>query len=87
MKLETAEAIRDAANQLGYQVRVHESYSGRGMFGKTTVALSGDKSELLRATVYAGYRFGLNKFGDQMDEFMDDLDWRWDNLGHDDLAY
>ncbi len=87
MKLETAEAIKRAADVIGVEVKVHPDYSGRGMFGKSTVALSGDKSDLLKCTVYAAYLIGVDQNGDGIDEFMDDLNWRWDSLGYDAIGY
>lgn len=36
MLLETAKLIVVAAEDIGYEIQLRESYSGRGMYGKTT---------------------------------------------------
>lgn len=43
MKAETAAALKNAADQLGKECEILPTYSGRGMYGKTTHALSVDR--------------------------------------------
>lgn len=90
MKLETATAIKNAAEVMGHDLRVDGTYSGRGMFGRTTVAVVGEKATILKASVYAAYEIGLSS-GEEgalnIDDFIEDMNWRWDNLGYQDLAY
>lgn len=39
MLLETAKLIVASAEDMGYEIELRESYSGRGMYGKTTVGI------------------------------------------------
>lgn len=47
MKLETAQAIVQAATDNKLDVTLRENYSGRGMFGKTTAAVVGSRSDIM----------------------------------------
>lgn len=40
MQLQTAKRLRNAARRLGIEASVREGYSGRGMYGRTTAALT-----------------------------------------------
>lgn len=86
MKIETAEAVKRAADVLGVDVRIDEAYSGRGMFGRTTAALVGYRNDIETAKVYAAYQIGTDRNGDAIDAFMDDIDWKWDSLGRKEVA-
>jgi hypothetical protein len=49
--------FKEAADMLdnaGYSVEFHDDYSGRGMYGKTCLALSGDFSGIALAFAFAG---------------------------------
>ena len=83
MKIETARLIEDAATELGLAVEVYEGYSGRGMYGRKTAGVVGRRQDIVRATVQAAieakriYQTG----------FQEDLDWSWDSMGRDEIAY
>lgn len=87
MKTETAKAIMDAAEVLGdAELKLHEEYSGRSMYGNTTVAISGDKDRIMQAVIYAAFEMGREGKND-IDDFLTDTVFKWDNLGYDAIAY
>jgi hypothetical protein len=47
MTQEQAELIVKTATYAGFDVNYREAYSGRGMFSKTTWAVTGDKTDIL----------------------------------------
>ncbi len=54
MRLEVAEAIVKAADNLGVYATLLPHYSGRGMFGRSTAAVKvNDLATLLKAVAYA----------------------------------
>lgn len=73
MKLELATAIVQAANANDLRVSLRESYSGRGMFGKTTAAVVGSREDITEAIFYASK--------DELPSI------KWDNMGLDMVAY
>ncbi len=86
MKLETANTIKKAAEMAGIEIEVYEGYSGRGMYGRKTTGLSGSKSDIVKATAMAF--FSMGEAGDpDGEEMLEDLDWAWDSLGRDEIAY
>ena len=56
MKQIDAERIESAAQELGLDVTVHPTYSGRGMYGAQTWAVSGDLEDVVDAMAEAGVR-------------------------------
>lgn len=85
MKLENAQRIAKAAEDNDLDVRLYESYSGRGMFGRQTAGLVGSQSDILKAVAMTAYNIGQE--GESIDEFMSDLDLSWDSMGRDSIAY
>lgn len=53
MDLELAETLVQVLEDEGIEASLRESYSGRGMYGETTVgvALEGDAGDLLKAVI------------------------------------
>lgn len=43
MKIEEAVKLSEDLQEEGYEAKINEQYSGRGMMGKTTVAVVSDK--------------------------------------------
>lgn len=74
MKLEMAQAIVQTAYGHGLRVSLRAEYSGRGMFGKTTAAVVGSRSDITEAIFYMTKSDSLPTF-------------RWDNMGKDEVAY
>lgn len=98
MKLETANAIVKAAEDAGKEVRLTESYSGRGMFGKMTAGVIGSHSDVMIGITHACYRAGrsameaeLENDGTATDSAKDMLHelgrLRQDNMGYDIILY
>ncbi len=92
MKLEIAKLIVDSAEKLDLEVKLREGYSGRGMFGKTTAGIVGSKASITKATAYAAYRFGSEDLPEidedlEIEEFLEELDFSWDSMGRDEIAY
>jgi hypothetical protein len=85
MKIETAKQIVEAAQVIGADVTLREGYSGRGMYGRTTAGIVGDRTSIIKATAYAAYATGAA--GHDVDGFIDDLDFSWDSMGRDEIAY
>jgi hypothetical protein len=73
MKLETAQAIVQAAYANDLRVSLRADYSGRGMFGKTTAAVVGSRADITEAIFYASK------------EELPSI--KWDNMGLDMVAY
>lgn len=66
MKLETAQKIVEAAGddyEEGEGVSLYEDYSGRGMYGKMTAAVTGDLSAIIAAIAMAAYEAGCDEEG------------------------
>ena len=68
MKIEDAKAITEKFKTL----TLHENYSGRGMFGDKTAAISGNSRTIVRALKQAK---------------INPKALRYDTLGHDEIAY
>lgn len=86
MTKDTATAICNAADGLALDIAHRKDYSGRGMFGGTTQAVSGNRGDIMLAIVHAAY--GLGEDGIDGTEFFDDMkNLRWDNLGRDEICY
>jgi hypothetical protein len=90
MKLETANAIKHAANMLSIDgVEVYEGYSGRGMCGSRTTGLTaGSISDLMKAVAWAagGIVTDAND-SEELTNFVEDLPTRQDNMGRDIIVY
>jgi hypothetical protein len=88
VKIETANAITEAAGDLGIEARVYADYGGRGMRGKTTAGVVAPSvASLYRAIAVAAVRV---KAGDRrltFTEFVDDLDISQDSMGLDTIVY
>jgi hypothetical protein len=85
MKLQHARAIENAANDGGLDVRVHEKYSGRGMYGKETAAVSGSFGDLVSCIAQVARDFARD---DEAEEFVVAMrDLARDNMGYDMVVY
>lgn len=51
MKIEIAKSIVEAAEDMGEELELRESYSGRGMYGKETAGIVFDSIGVLMAAV------------------------------------
>ena len=77
----TAEELQKSALELDYYAGVIPSYSGRGMMGKTTFALTlDDLNNLIPTVAHASVRIADSD--KSWSEYMDDLA----NLTHDNLG-
>jgi len=86
MKEQIAKAIVKASTTLGLDLELRDSYSGRGMYGSTTVAVVGDQREFLRALCFAAANIEEDTKDDEdpvyLDDFMDEVgSLRTDNMG------
>jgi hypothetical protein len=92
VKKQTMEAIMEAAEYLGLDVNAREDYSGRGMYGKKTCAVSCDcLSYLFQAVALASVRV-LKKQGEYRDgydheAFVEDVVFSTDADGRGVVAY
>jgi hypothetical protein len=87
MQLNHAQLIRQASETIDSEIEIYADYSGRGMMGNSTAGVTGDKSSIIAAMVYAAFEIGRS--GGDVDEFMVDIHrLRWDNMGRSDvIAY
>ena len=87
MKEETAYAIQNAANEDGVELDLRDSYSGRGMYGKTTFAIVADShGKLFGAIAYAASE--MEPGSDEASDFCDDCrGFRIDSLGRGIVVY
>lgn len=68
------------------QVRIYENYSGRGMFGQTTVGIVVDQGCDLAGLIYnAAGQIAAAKETGELDEFCGTI--RQDSMGHDTIYY
>lgn len=72
MTLEDAKKIVETAEQDDSGITLYENYSGRGMFGKKTAGVVGNRTEIEDAAEQAGVNVSL---------------FKWDNMGLDMIAY
>lgn len=85
MNQRSMELICNAAEVIGTQeeVRPCKDYSGRGMYGRTTAAVQGARSEILAAAVFAASELTP----DEVDEFVEDVrSFNYDNMGRYDVV-
>lgn len=86
MKLENARRIVKAAHHLGFEeVKLRVEYVGRGMRTSTSGVI-GSRSRIIQAIAAAGAYLGQHK-PDDVDQFVDDMDLAFDNMGMDIIAY
>lgn len=92
MKLQTARLLREVSYEAGVELEIRGSYSGRGMYGKTTTAVVGANfRELIQLVALAGVRIGESDGDNEelptADEFVADCNFSTDNMGHDIVVY
>lgn len=89
MQIETAQRLVDAADDLGFEIRIREEYSGRGMFGGSTTAVVAESSwQVIQAAAHAVAFRNPESEADLIEEFVEDLrELRRDSLGHDEVWY
>lgn len=82
MNRKEAEALHSAMEDEGCEdLRIHEDYSGRGMYGKDTWAISGDFSWCVVAVAWAQVCVGDDDYQPN------DLSFTWDSLGMGTVIY
>jgi hypothetical protein len=85
MQKKTAVALRNAAEELGVDIEVDKDYSGRGMFGDTTYAVTVSGVASL-ATLIAVAGRSMNSASHE--DFVEDMqNLRSDNMGRDLVYY
>ena len=86
MRKETAIAIHEAAEEEGFDVGIRDDYSGRGMMGKSTYAITiGTHSELLTAVAAVGVQ--LEWGTTESENFIEDCkSFRFDSMGRDSMV-
>jgi len=85
MKLETAEALLDAVEALGFDAELYEDYVPRGWSSQETVGIVIDAPEVLipaAAAAVADMVDCVNERTEHIDKFIEDLR----NLGQDSLG-
>jgi hypothetical protein len=101
MKIEIAEIIVNAAEEIGLDMSLRENYSGRGMFGKTTTGIIyNSEGDLLQAVGCAAAN--LKQAELEAPNYRDDSDTKTltveeflnairrtsrDNMGHSGIIY
>jgi hypothetical protein len=86
MKLEHAKLIVNAANDMGAEVTLRENYSGRGMYGKTTAGVVGTLGDVTKSIAYAASLLTEDD-PDKVEEFIENMDLAWDNMGKELILY
>lgn len=91
MKLEHAKLIVAVAEGFGYDIRLYENYSGRGMFGKTTSGVVGALPEIVSCIAAVGVDLGslLNAQGKSEgifpEDFVTDMNISLDDMGRNEV--
>lgn len=70
MTLDDAKKIVDIARENGVGLGLRPTYSGRGMFGKTTAGVVGGTVEIVEAATLAGLK---------------PREFKWDDMGKSDM--
>lgn len=95
MTKEFAEEVIEQLDQMGFRAKVHESYSGRGMYGKSVIAITGDFPPLALASAVnmaaVSIYYNANEYDDML-VFMDEvytslMPKRQDQFGLDNVYY
>lgn len=88
MLLRVAHNLRDYSGQ-SLEIEVNPSYSGRGMFGKTTAAIVCDsRNDFYQAIAICSNILTLREKDDEFDELFEELALiREDSLGNQCLFY
>jgi hypothetical protein len=85
MQKKTAVALRNAAEELGVDIEVDKDYSGRGMFGDTTYAVTVSGVASLATLIAVAVR-SMNSASHE--DFVEDMqNLRSDNMGRDLVYY
>lgn len=101
MKIEMAKFLKEASENAGNECKIREEYSGRGMYGKTTVGIVVDSQEQLLADVIQYVKEQIGELTYQHDinggeatvltweggEIPDPDDFRVDNMGQRVIVY
>lgn len=91
MRAAIAQAIFDASENNGLELQLIDDYSGRGMFGKSTHAISGSESEFRSACCHASAAIALLGTEESeifLEEFCDEVGgFRTDNMGRTNLVW
>lgn len=89
MDRDTAQRLVDAAEDLGFEIRLKEEYSGRGAFGGTTTAVVAESSWMVIQAAAHAVAYRHPEFeADLIEEFVEELrELRSDSLGHDVVWY
>ena len=85
MKKKTAVALRNAAEELGVDIEVDNDYSGRGMYGDTTYAVTVSGVASLATLIAVAGRSIDSASHEQFVTDMQNL--RSDNMGRDYVYY
>jgi hypothetical protein len=85
MQKKTAVALRNAAEELGVDIEVDKDYSGRGMFGDTTYAVTVSGVASLATLIAVA---GRSMDSANHEDFVEDMqNLRSDNMGRDLVYY
>jgi hypothetical protein len=85
MRVEVANALHAAAEELGIDARLDENYSGRGMCGRSTAAVSFDSPGQLAASAVLAANSPEKSWGIDLVEEL--LGLRQDSLGRQTIFY
>jgi hypothetical protein len=85
MKQSTAEALKRAGDWVGVEVTIHPDYSGRGMFGKTTVAIELEAPSELSVLVAVATKMYVSDV--DFKGFLADVCFKQDKMGHGVILY
>ncbi len=76
MNQSDAVELKDFLQETGYEAELHENYSGRGMYGKTTTAVTTDANS-----------HAMESLEEEMIDAGINLVFRMDNMGFDYIYY
>ncbi len=88
MIIEVARLIAEAANKEELDITLHEGYKGREVWYDSagTAGLVGKRADIIKAVALAAYALATNK-ATSIEDFVLHLNFRWDSMGLDDIAY
>lgn len=83
MEKRSMELLVEAGKDLGLEINGREAYSGRGMYGRTTAAVTAENaSEVMAAIAQATRGLAQLEKDEEIDEFIEDLrGLRADSMG------
>jgi len=86
MKMKFAKKLTQVAEENGFELSLYEGYSGRGMYGKSTTAVTGSLNSLIMSVAVSSKE--IAESDNDFEEFVRSMGMvQKDSMGKDDLVF